>query len=923
MNNKRFVVLDVETTGNSPKKGDKIIQIGAVVIDDWKISKRISYFVNPGKKIPPFIEKLTGIKDETVKHERSFLEIADEVYDLLTQSYFVAHNIHFDTSFVNSELKNAGYDKLDCMVIDTVELARILFPSFGGYKLTELSEALQIHHESPHRADSDAEVTSRIFLEMVKKLKSLPIPTLTELKRLSSHLISDLEPLLDDILRKKDPAKEIDYKMVKSIAVKKAESDALEREPSAADLKTLNDICFDSFSAANVEHREGQQEMMKEVYTSFNNNEHSLIEAAPGTGKTLGYLLPAVLFSREKGVPITLSTYTTLLQQQLVEHDIPKLNELLETPVRTAVLKGRSHYLNIYKLNYIMEEKDSNYDTVLTIAQLLVWLLETSTGDVEEINLPSGGKRIWDRLNCEGFLFQTKTNDCFYESAKKKAQAADLVITNHSFLLANEKNKSGAVPATGYVIIDEAHHFEKAALDHTGTRISYLDFHVKRIQMGSFKNGGLLKKLQQRFARFGISAELKFQIDEYLEFIQEECDVFFSMLHSFVKKRKPMDDVNRLTLRLETKQRNDIAGQAMAEGARRLCSMLSELNSRFEGLLRQTEAVKGQLDLKGLFVYHEFRSCVAYFSWLEQTLLQMFFTEDAKRITWIEIDAKGAKNAVSLYDQPLEIAERIADQFFTMKKSVVLTSATLTVDRSFSFMIKKLGLTDFYPRTLQIESPYLYKKHMRILIPEHMPLIHETDQQQYAKMTAEYVSILAKQNRAKILVLFTSYEMVRGVYNKLKQYDTLDGELLGQGITAGSPAKVKKAFAASEKAVLLGTRQYWEGVDFPGNELTTVVIARLPFSSPGQPLAKARFDYIKNRGGNPFEELSLPEAVVLFKQGIGRLIRSSKDSGTVVILDRRILTSSYSRTFMNALPHSAVEQMTKDELERYIDELND
>lgn len=923
MNNKRFVVLDVETTGNSPKKGDKIIQIGAVVIDDWKISKRISYFVNPGKKIPPFIEKLTGIKDETVKHERSFAEIADEIFGLLNHSYFVAHNIHFDTSFVKSELNCAGYGNLDCLVIDTVEMARILFPSFEGYKLTELSEALQIQHESPHRADSDAEVTSRIFLKMVKKLKTLPIPTLTQLRRLSAHLISDLEPLLDDILAGKDPANEdIEYVMIKSIAVKKAESvGTVDREPAPADIKILEDVCFGS--AFHLELREGQQEMMKEVYASFENNEHSLIEAAPGTGKTLGYLLPAILLSRKRGIPVTLSTFTTLLQQQLVANDIPMLNKLLEKPVRTAVMKGRSHYLNIYKLHYIMEEKDSNYDTVLTIAQLLVWLLETSSGDVEEINLPSGGKRIWDRLNCEGITFHTKNPDCFYEHAKKKAQAADLVITNHSFLLANEKNKTGAVPSSGYVIIDEAHHFEKAALDHTGSRISYLDFHVKRMQVGSLKSGGLLKKLQQLFSRFGISAELMFQIDEYLEMIQEECDVFFSMLHSFVRKRKPLDDVNRLTLRLEPKQRNHYTGQAMAEGARRLCSMLSELNSRFDGLLHETITVNGQLDLKGSFVYHEFRSCIAYFSWLEQTFLHMFFTEDAERTTWIEIDAKGAKNAVSLYEQPIEIADRIADQFFSKKKSVVLTSATLTIDQSFAFMINKLGLTDFYPRTLQIESPYLYKNHMRILIPEQMPLIHDTGQEQYAKLTAEYVSILAKQKHAKILVLFTSHEMVRDVYNELKQSSTFDAELIGQGITAGSPAKVKKAFAASEKAVLLGTKQYWEGVDFPGNELTTVVIARLPFASPGQPLVNARFDYIKNKGGNPFEEVSLPEAVVMFKQGIGRLIRSSKDSGTVVILDRRILTSSYSKTFLNALPHTAVEQMTKEELERYVYELNE
>jgi ATP-dependent DNA helicase DinG len=923
MNNKRFVVLDVETTGNSPKKGDKIIQIGAMVIDQWKISKRLSYFVNPGKTIPPFIEKLTGITDETVKHEQSFNEIADEIFSLLNDSFFVAHNIHFDAAFIKSELENSGCGELDCLLIDTVELARILFPSFEGYKLTELSEAMHIRHESPHRADSDAEVTALLFLEMVKKLKTLPIPTLTHLKRLSLHLISDLEPLLDDIIKGKDPANENqNYMKVESIAVKKPDAEENPgRKPAEGDIRVLEDICFGSAVPSQFEKREEQQEIMREVYASFENHEHSLIEAAAGIGKTLGYLIPAVLFSRKKGVPITISTYTTLLQQQLVANEIPKVNKLLETPVRTAVMKGRSHYLNIYKLRYMMEERDSNYDTILTIAQLLVWLLETSTGDIDEINLPSGGKRIWDRLNCEGFPVPAKGYDCFYERAKKNAISADLIITNHSFLFADEKKSTGSIPDSGYMIVDEAHHFEKAALRYTGARISYLDFHFRRMQMGSLKSRGLLKKLQKRSTRLKIPAELLLQIDESLEIIQTECDVFFSMLHSFVKKRKPFDDINRLTYRLE-KRSNDKAGRAIIEGAKRLCSMLAELSRRFEALITEIGTEKDLLNRKDSFIYGESKVCADYFSWMQQTIFEMFFTEKADRSIWIEIDAKGAKNAVSLYEQPLDIADTIADHFFSKKKSVILTSAALTVDQSFSFMIQKLGLTDFYPRTRQIESPYFYKNRMRIIIPGQMPFIHETTEEHYAIMTARYVSKLTKQNKAKILVLFTSHEMVRNVYTELKQDTAFGGELFAQGITSGSPAKVKKAFAASEKAVLLGTGQYWEGVDFPGNELTTVVIARLPFSSPGLPLIKARFDYIKNKGGNPFEEVSLPEAVVLFKQGIGRLIRSSNDFGTIVILDRRLVASSYSRTFMNALPHTELERMTDEELEQFTAGIN-
>lgn len=247
----------------------------------------------------------------------------------------------------------------------------------------------------------------------------------------------------------------------------------------------------------------------------------------------------------------------------------------------------------------------------------------------------------------------------------------------------------------------------------------------------------------------------------------------------------------------------------------------------------------------------------------------------------------------------------------------MLTSGTLVVENSFDYMIKKLGLSDFYPRTLQIEAPFSYDKHMNIMIPTDVSTI-QNDPEDYIRDVTRFVKALAKQKNAKVLVLFTSHDMLRDVYHAIKQEEDFPCQLLAQGISGGSPVKVMKLFRSYPHAVLLGTNHFWEGVDFPGDELTTLVIARLPFRPPDHPVESAKCDRAKRRGESPFQAVSLPEAVLAFRQGIGRLLRSEKDSGTVVILDRRIRTSSYGTVFMKALPPAKVMEPTFLELEAYI-----
>ncbi|MEH6973468.1 MULTISPECIES: ATP-dependent DNA helicase DinG [unclassified Bacillus (in: firmicutes)] len=927
MNNQRYVVIDVETTGNSPKKGDKIIQIAAVVIENGQITERFSKYVNPNQPIPAFIEQLTGITNEMVENEEPFSAIAGDIFELLNESCFIAHNIHFDLGFVKHELKEAGYGGLECNVLDTVELARIAYPRFDGYKLTELSEELKLKHENPHRADSDAEVTAMIFLHMMDRFKRLPLPVLKGIRRLSWHLISDAQELFDGLIVEKDRRAELEegYIKVGSFVIKAPETAPEEPEKEVFPSHETH-IWEDGpglSSLPRFEKREGQTKMMKEVWTAFTNHEHALIEAATGIGKTLGYLVPAAVYAKQTEKPVVVSTYTTLLQQQILHHDIPLMQQAVPFSVKAAVLKGRSHYLCIHKFEQILQEDDDNYDAVLAKAQILVWLTDTQTGDLSEINLPSGGKLLWERIAFDDRSYERNRpfkELCFYERAKREADNADLIITNHALLLTDEINQRIHAAHADTFVIDEAHHFERAAGEQFGARADYVSLHKQLMRLGTLKQRGLLKKAERLFRSFGISSETFFQIDEWLGRLIEESDMFFTSVHAFVKRRKPKKDVNRLLYKVGSGGENR-AWSRLEEGARRLCAMLYDMHQLF---LDQKEQVSGKhvsFTSRQAFLLEEYQSCMAYLEEYGNKLRRLLFEHADDEVVWIEIDAKGAKNAAAFYAQPLDAGEMLADRFFTRKRSVVLTSATLVVENSFSYMIKKLGLSDFYPRTLQIESPFSYDKRMKIMIPTDVSPITNDHPEEYTADVARYIMALSQQPNAKVLVLFTSHDMLRDVYQLLKDEADLQCQLLAQGVSGGSPIKIMKSFKSCQQAVLLGTNHFWEGVDFPGDELTTLVIARLPFKPPDHPVESAKCERAKQKGESPFQAVSLPEAVLTFRQGIGRLLRSREDSGMVVILDRRIRTSSYGRVFMKALPPASVEEPDLSGLKAYISRL--
>ncbi|QVY60142.1 ATP-dependent DNA helicase DinG [Cytobacillus gottheilii] len=931
MSNK-YVVVDLETTGNAPKKGDKIIQFAAVVIEDGKITKEYSSLVNPDQPIPPFIEELTGLTDQMVKTAPFFSEIAEEINDLLEDAYFVAHNVLFDLSFLQEELINAGYIGFYGPVLDTVELARILLPSADSYKLSELSQSNGIIHDRPHQADSDSYATAELLLLLLNKLEKLPKETVKQLFRLSGGLKSDLYTLLEELLQEKETKLEETPPMLeifRGIAIcKQEDSEVTSNNVSELDetFEQLNKEFVLNKGFERYEKREGQLTMMNSVNHALRSSKHALIEAGTGVGKSIAYLLPAVYYGRETKNPIIISTYTTQLQDQLLTNDIPKLNKMLPFQVNAALIKGRGHYISMEKFEHTLKEREDNYDTALTKMQILVWLTETKTGDVDELNLSSGGSLFWNRIKNDLNVFietkEWKSRD-FYSSAKKRANGASVIITNHSLLLSDLTAEKALLPKYQHVVVDEAHHFVKAAGKHLGKRFDYLTIRILLSQIGLLEQNQLLNKLEKLLSKQSnhtVKTIPAFEFSRLMTALTESMDELFKMIGIYAKRHSSVKShQNRIKVLFEDAGHNKESQYVKANAERFLFSLKDVLHA-VNGTLEKAALLKELLAPEEKILLEETAMSVLKLEEIASMTRSLFLRDEEDSVIWIEMDQRAAQNATSVLAEPIETSAHLKERFFAVKESVVLTSATLVVNHSFQYILNQIGLTKEACLLNQIPSPFQYKKQMKLVVPTDLPEINAVPLEDYVASITEHIITISEATKGRMLILFTSYEMLRKTYELIKESGLLEGyALFAQGISGGSRTRLTRNFQRFEKSILFGTSSFWEGVDIPGDDLSCLIIVRLPFTPPDEPIHAAKSEHIRKQGGNSFYEYSLPEAVLRFKQGFGRLIRTEQDRGFILVFDRRIVTTKYGRAFLESVPAIDVQEKNINETVQLIE----
>ncbi|PWK15565.1 ATP-dependent DNA helicase DinG [Tumebacillus permanentifrigoris] len=942
-----YVIIDFETTGLHAYK-DRIIEIGAVKIQDGRVVETFHRRVNPGIKIPPYISELTGLTDELLEDEPSLEEVLPEFLPFYSDAILVAHNADFDMRFLNAALDESGYLEYAGEVVDTLQLAQILWPRENSYALEALATSHDLTHDQPHQALSDAQVTAEMFLLLLHRAQTMPFLLLQQITGLTEytdwplrHFFRRLAEGSTSILQLDEPegCMTIDQLMHRPVQIEVVDGPtggALSEFDVADVVHVLEKDGPMSDLMPGYEERPQQIDMMRQVAEAFQDQKHLIVEAGTGTGKSLAYLIPSVYYAIAKGERVVVATHTINLQEQLKERDIPLLKQVIPFDFSIEVFKGRANYVCMRKVAMNVNNPGLQLDHAETtfFVRIITWLIETGGGDREELSLNGEQSDHWSKVASGADSCIMKAcpwfRNCYYHKARARAQHADVLITNHSLVLTDVKTEHNVLPGYQYLVLDEAHHMEDEATKHLGTEVSYFQMYGALNRLLRDKNRGLLFQLLQKIdvLQSGDSSthtDLRATVEKTLEQIgdlREATEDVFRQLHNFILKNANGSDAGRQTLRLKPDTFQDetmktawdgIASasenlQTEVRSMRKLVGRLEELgeslmkDEMFAGLLTDVNGQVKELD--------QGWQDLAYF-------LRSVGSESS--VLWMEADDKSMRPVVFLYSAPIDVGPLLNTHLFSKKESVVLASATLTINNEFKYAIHQLGLYESQQqdrlKTLLVDSPFHYKKQALLCVPNDCLPVKGVQEDVFTTSFAESLTNLARVSQGRALVLFTSHRMLRETYHKVKPMLAEHGiTVLAHGVDSSSRHRLVQEFQRHPKAVLFGANSFWEGVDIPGEDLSLLVIARLPFWPPNQPVVEARTEKMEREGRNSFMEYSVPQAIIRFKQGFGRLIRTRRDRGAIVVYDRRITESRYGRHFIRSLPGPWFYQGTEREV---------
>ena len=922
-----IVSIDIETTGLDNNK-DVIIEIGALRFNGRRVEDEWSTLINPNRHIPEAITALTGIDDGMVRQAPKIQDVIHDLAEFIGEDPVLGQNVRFDLGF----LQKHRILQLN-PVLDTYELASVLMPGASRYNLASLGSQLGILLQNSHRALDDARLTHAVYVKLSEMANELPLDLLAEIVRNGEPLDWDGNYTFQMALRQR-AREQVKPKPVKNQVVSGPMFD--DNGPSARvqPLGPVTEpIALDPDEVASVleyggpfsryfeayEQRPEQVEMLRAVTNALSYDGHLLVEAGTGVGKSFAYLVPAALFAIQNKTRVVVSTNTINLQDQLIQKDIPSVREALGIDLRAAVLKGRSNYLCPRRLDIMRHSGPNTADEMRVLSKILVWSWNGASGDRNDINLNRPAeKETWMRLSAEDDTCTSENcagrmgGSCPFYKAKQAAQTAHILIVNHALLLADVATGSKVLPEYQYLIVDEAHHLEEATTGALSFRLSQNDFERMLKEVGG-TSGGLLGHVltvtrniisPTEYAALAQIAhrasEISFRLDSYVrdffyalsEFIDMQREGRPKSQYAFQERVLPSSRT------LAGWDNIEICWSTAGEAMVLLINNINEMTKACAELYANgVEDLEDSLSSLG--------NLLRRLNEAQLSISSMIHKPSTDTIYWIEVQPMN--NRLTLNTAPLRIGPLIEKHLWHEKSSVILTSATLTAAGDFTYLRNLLRADEADELTLG--SPFDYESSALLYLPNDIP---EPNAPGYEAAVNRAIIQTAIASGGRMLVLFTSYAQLKrasqAIARPLIQHDI---QIYEQGEGA-SPAALLDAFKSNPHAVLLGTRSFWEGVDVPGDSLSVVMITKIPFEVPSDPLVAARSETFED----PFSEYQVPEAILKFRQGFGRLIRSASDRGVVAILDRRVLTKQYGRLFIESLPRCTLRSAPLNDLPR-------
>ncbi|MFQ6605812.1 MAG: helicase C-terminal domain-containing protein [Fidelibacterota bacterium] len=911
-----FIAFDFETTGLDPED-ERIIEIAAIKYENGKPVDEFITLVNPGREIIPFITEITGISNAMVADSPGEEDILDEFLDFLSAYPLVAHNISFDIAFLNILRKRYQKEIVDHDLYDTLGLARCLMWDMPAFNLGTTAEIFGLDSTGSHRAGKDAENCGQLFPKLIEKALTIPFNTLSRMVELTAGTGLPNQRLYENLSRvyaskgiadgsyQRNPSQRI---MVTNIYTRQGDGDITSL--NNRDVFGKNGLLSQSMDA--FEERPNQIQYAGFV-TDTLQGESSLgaVEAGTGLGKSMAYLFPALKKATERPDegPVIISCYTRHLQDQLFYKDLPMLADALDIPVQAVVLKGRRNYICKKRFYGLLKDarkmlSPAEIDSLLPV---LTWLDETRTGDLSECNgfWSSKPGRVISMISSDtGFCTTPICSDyqgCFFGKVRQAVYSAQVIVVNHALLL-TEMDMPGYLPEYNSLILDEGHNIINAAYQQLTRR---LDRNIVQnvirdadpTQSLNFRWVQTLEYLGTLHESFTKSKERLFPA---VKQAGSESQAFFGTLAALFYDRYNANDA--YVKKHITHNLTEEYGEVRQE-FRSFVKALSNVQSIFNDIREQFIAEEiDEMDHPELRLVID--KNIEQLEGVIQTANALLMDQDPDWVYWQEgrFPARSTHKEleISLNGAPVNVSQSLADNFFGPLDYGIITSATLQVDDSFSYFLSRVGLDRLQTervRTHSFESPFYYEDQVKYFqYGGSKPITGD------ARSIASVIHSAHKRYDKRILALFTAHATLNAVYQELRRKPGGKNlPVFAQGFGTSRYALVK-GMSSVHNGILLGTNSFWEGIDLPGDLLEILIITKLPFDVPSEPIIKAYSEEIKRQGGNSFMEFSIPECIIKFRQGFGRLIRTTSDEGIFIVLDNRIITKRYGRHFRDAIP---------------------